>query len=285
MRNYQLFGPIIFIFLIAGCGSGNKVTENKRKDSASQNSSIQRISELKAAGYNIVDYHAHLKGGLTMEELLDHSKKTGIRYGVAFNAGIGFPITDDTSLMENYQKYKDYPVYMAMQAEGREWVSMFSKESISTFDYVFTDAMTWTDHKGRRMRLWMPEEVFVDDKDDFMEQLVAKIVEVMEKEPIDIYVNSTFLPDVLQADYDALWTEERMDKVIHAAAKNNIAIEINARYKIPSATFIKRAKKAGVKFSMGTNNADRELGTLDYAIEMIAECGLKPGDFFEPQKK
>lgn len=285
MRNYQLFGPIIFIFLIAGCSSGNKVTENKRKDSASQNSSIQRISELKAAGYNIVDYHAHLKGGLTMEELLDHSKKTGIRYGVAFNAGIGFPITDDTSLMENYQKYKDYPVYMAMQAEGREWVNMFSKESISTFDYVFTDAMTWTDRKGRRMRLWMPEEVFVDDKDDFMEQLVAKIVEVMEKEPIDIYVNSTFLPDVLQADYDALWTEERMDKVIHAAAKNNIAIEINARYKIPSATFIKRAKKAGVKFSMGTNNADRELGTLDYAIEMIAECGLKPGDFFEPQKK
>lgn len=285
MQNYQLFGLIISIFLISGCSSGNKVTENKRKDSASQNSSIQRISELKAAGYNIVDYHAHLKGGLTMEELLDHSKKTGIRYGVAFNAGIGFPITDDTSLMENYQKYKDYPVYMAMQAEGREWVNMFSKESISTFDYVFTDAMTWTDRKGRRMRLWMPEEVFVDDKDDFMEQLVAKIVEVMEKEPIDIYVNSTFLPDVLQADYDALWTEERMDKVIHAAAKNNIAIEINARYKIPSATFIKRAKKAGVKFSMGTNNADRELGTLDYAIEMIAECGLKPGDFFEPQKK
>ncbi len=285
MRNYQLFGPIIFIFLIAGCSSGNKVTENKRKDSASQNSSIQRISELKAAGYDIVDYHAHLKGGLTMEELLDHSKKTGIGYGVAFNAGIGFPITDDTSLMENYQKYKDYPVYMAMQAEGREWVNMFSKESIGTFDYVFTDAMTWTDRKGRRMRLWMPEEVFVDDKDDFMEQLVAKIVEVMEKEPIDIYVNSTFLPDVLQADYDALWTEERMDKVIHAAAKNNIAIEINARYKIPSATFIKRAKKAGVKFSMGTNNADRELGTLDYAIEMIAECGLKPGDFFKPQKK
>ena len=285
MRNYLLSIPITFFYILVGCSSENKVTENKGKDSASQGSSIQRISELKAAGYDIVDYHAHLKGGLTMEELLDHSKKTGIGYGVAFNAGIGFPITDDTSLMENYQKYKDYPVYMAMQAEGREWVNMFSKESIGTFDYVFTDAMTWTDHKGRRMRLWMPEEVFVDDKNDFMEQLVAKIVEVMEKEPIDIYVNSTFLPDVLQADYDALWTEERMDKVIHAAAKNNIAIEINARYKIPSATFIKRAKKAGVKFSMGTNNADRELGTLDYAIEMIAECGLKPGDFFKPQKK
>jgi len=285
MRNYLLFIPVIIFFFLSGGISGQKKTETNEKESATQSMAIQKIAELKAAGYSIVDYHAHLKGGLTMEELLEHSNKTGIKYGVAFNAGIGFPITDDTNLIENYNKYKDYPVYLAMQAEGREWVTMFSKESIATFDYVFTDAMTWTDHKGRRMRLWMPEEVFVDDKDDFMEQLVAKIVEVMEKEPIDIYVNSTFLPDVLQADYDALWTEERMDKVIHAAVKNDIAIEINARYKIPSATFIKRAKNAGVKFSMGTNNADRELGTLDYAIEMIAECGLEPGDFFEPQKK
>lgn len=285
MRNYRLFIPLIFFYILTGCSSANRFTETTEKDSATQTPAIQRISELKAAGYTIFDYHAHLKGGLTMEELLDHSRKTGIGYGVAFNAGIGFPITDDTTLLENYKKYKNYPVYMAMQAEGREWVTMFSQESISTFDYVFTDAMTWTDHKGRRMRLWMPEEVFVDDKDDFMEQLVAKIVEVMEKEPIDIYVNSTFLPDVLQAEYDALWTEARMDKVIRAAAKNHIAIEINARYKIPSATFIKRAKSAGVKFSMGTNNADRELGTLDYAIEMIDKCDLKPGDFFKPKKK
>lgn len=285
MRNYLLFISIIFFYALAGCSPSHKATETKGNDSTAQSPAIKRISELKAAGYDIVDYHAHLKGGLTMEELLDHSKKTGIRYGVAFNAGIGFPITDDANLLENYKKYKDYPVYMAMQAEGREWVTMFSKESISTFDYVFTDAMTWTDHKGRRMRLWMPEEVFVDDKDDFMEQLVAKIVEVMENEPIDIYVNSTFLPDVLQAEYNALWTEARMDKVIHAAAENHIAIEINARYKIPSATFIKRAKSAGVKFSMGTNNADRELGTLDYAIEMVAVCDLKPGDFFKPKKK
>ena len=220
-----------------------------------------------------------------MEELLEHSKETGIAYGVAFNAGVGFPITNDSTLLANYEQYKDYPVYMAMQAEGREWVTMFSKEYIGTFDYVFTDAMTWTDTKGRRMRLWMPEEVFVDDKDDFMDQLVGKIVGVMEDEPIDIYVNSTFLPDLLQPEYDVLWTEARMDKVIQAAVANDIAIEINARYKIPSATFIKRAKAAGVKFSMGTNNTDKDLGTLDYAIGMITECGLEPDDFFKVRKK
>lgn len=275
----------ISIGLIFGCNPKPEKQTTEEVNETPINPIIKKIAELKKAGYEIVDYHGHLKGGLTMEELLEHSKKTGIDYGVAFNAGIGFPITDDATLLANYEQYKDYPVYIAMQAEGREWVDMFSKDNIATFDYVFTDAMTWTDKKGRRMRLWMKDEVFVDDKDDFMDQLVSKIVGVMEDEPIDIYVNSTFLPEVIQNEYDALWTEERMDKVINAAVANNIAIEINARYKIPSATFIKRAKAAGAIFSMGTNNIDKNLGTLDYAIQMITECGLEPGDFFKPDVK
>ncbi|NIN37058.1 MAG: glycosyl hydrolase, partial [Gammaproteobacteria bacterium] len=40
------------------------------------------------------------------------------------------------------------PVYKAMQAEGREWLNMFSPEMIAKFDYVFTDAMTFTDNRG-----------------------------------------------------------------------------------------------------------------------------------------
>ncbi len=281
MKKTTFFITIVTAFLIFGCNLKTEKTATEDKQVTPLSPMIKKIAKLKEAGYEIVDYHAHLKGGLTMEELLDHSKKTGIDYGVAFNAGVGFPITDDATLLENYNQYKDYPVLLAMQAEGREWVNMFSKENISTFDYVFTDAMTWTDTKGRRMRLWMPDEVFVDDKDDFMDQLVSKIVGVMENEPIDLYVNSTFLPDVLQPEYDVLWTTDRMDKIIKAAVTNNIAIEINARYKIPSATFIKRAKTAGVKFSMGTNNVDKNLGTLDYAIEMIDECELEPSDFFK----
>ncbi|MBD1259231.1 hypothetical protein HZY62_01415 [Maribacter polysiphoniae] len=284
-KTIVLIASIIIGLSTVACNSKKKEAKTEAQTEKAQNPVVARIAELKKAGYDIVDYHGHLKGGLTMEDLLEHSKETGIDYGVAFNAGVGFPITNDSTLLANYEQYKDYPVYMAMQAEGREWVTMFSKENIATFDYVFTDAMTWTDKKGRRMRLWIPEEVFVDDKDDFMDQLVDKIVGVMKNEPIDLYVNSTYLPDILQPEYDALWTDERMQKVIDAAVANDIAIEINARYKIPSASFIKKAKAAGVKFSMGTNNTDKNLGTLDYAIEMIDVCGLEPNDFFKPSKK
>ena len=114
---------------------------------------------------------------------------------------------------------------------------------------------------------------------------VDRIVSVISNEPIDLFVNPTFLPDSIAADYDVLWTEERMQKVIDAAANSKVAIEINDRYRIPSAKFIKMAKKAGVKFSFGTNNGDENFGRLEYCLQMMEECGLTGNDMFVPSKK
>jgi histidinol phosphatase-like PHP family hydrolase len=62
-----------------------------------------------------------------------------------------------------------------------------------------------------------------------------------------------------------------------------VAIEINARYRLPSPKFIKMAKKAGAKFSFGTNNVDNNVGDLDYCLQMIQECGLVWQDMFVPK--
>jgi histidinol phosphatase-like PHP family hydrolase len=115
-----------------------------------------------------------------------------------------------------------------------------------------------------------------------MEMYVSRIEGVM-KEPIDIYANPTFLPVPLRAQYDALWTAQRMKRVIDAAIENDVAIEINNRYKIPSPAFIKAAKAAGAKFSFGTNNAEAEIGRLEYPIEMVKECDLRWQDIFVPK--
>jgi histidinol phosphatase-like PHP family hydrolase len=71
--------------------------------------------------------------------------------------------------------------------------------------------------------------------------------------------------------------------VINAANTGAVAIEINNRYRVPSAAFIETAKKAGLKFSFGTNNADRNLGRLEYCLEMVTECGLTWQDIFFPK--
>jgi histidinol phosphatase-like PHP family hydrolase len=75
---------------------------------------------------------------------------------------------------------------------------------------------------------------------------------------------------------------EQMNK---AAKENNIAIEINNRYRIPSPEFIKRVKDAGAKFTIGTNNADSNFSGVEYTREMIKQCNLTEEDFFLPANK
>lgn len=240
----------------------------------------------KQASFPITDLHVHLKGKLTIDDALAKSKKENINYGIAVNCGVGFPVHKDSQIDSVLATFKNYPrFYVALQAEGREWVNTFSKESIDKFDYVFTDAMTFTDEQGRRNRIWMPAETWIEDEEKFMDYLVNTLVTILNNEPIDVYVNSTFLPEQMAGRYDKFWTPERMDKVIKAAKDNNIAIEINNRYKIPSVDFIKRAKQAGVKFTVGTNNTDENFSGAAYALKMIRECKLTEKDFFMPVKK
>ncbi len=261
MKNIKkAFAPILIVMLFASCGKTND--------------------------FQITDLHVHIKGKLTLADAAAKSMQEKIKYGIAVNCGLGFPIHNDSQIDSVLATFKDYPqFYVAMQAEGREWIDIFSKESISKFDYVFTDAMTFTDAKGRRNRIWIPEETFIDDEEEYMDYLVSTLVRILETEPINIYVNSTYLPAEMAGRYDQFWTEERMDKVISAAVKNNIAIEINNRFKIPSAKFIKRAKAAGAKFTIGTNNSDENFSGAEYAIKMIKECRLKQEDFYLPEKK
>ncbi len=231
----------------------------------------------------LMDLHVHLKGGLTADQALANARKYGLTYGIAVNCGLKMGIETEEALQAFIAAYQKPPnTFMAMQAEGREWLDLFTEDTRSKFDYVFTDAMTWTNKNGKRMRLWIKEETEVGDPQDFMDQLVDAIEKILT-EPIDIYVNPTYLPDEIADQYDELWTVDRMDRVIKALMENEVALEINDRREIPSAAFIIRAKEAGVKFTFGTNNGgSNDLGHLAYGVRMIEECNLKPDDMWQP---
>lgn len=247
----------------------------------------REIARLTKEGFSLVDYHIHLKGGLTLEEALEHARKTGVRYGIAINGGVGFPTTNDRAAEAFLQSLRQSPqgktLLVGMQAEGREWMTLFSKETIAKFDYIFSDAMTIVDAHGRRAQLWKKEQVEIPDAEAFMERLIETIVGILDREPIDIYANPTYLPDAIASRYDQLWTAPRVKRVIDAAATNGVAIEISNRLRLPKADFIKQAKLSGIKFTFGTNNADRNLGRPEYALEMIRQCGLTPQDMWSPK--
>ena len=243
------------------------------------------IIRLQQANFPVIDFHVHLKGW-DQNMAMDHSRRIGIYYGIAPNCGIGFPVTSDEDIYKFIDTTRNLPCFMAMQGEGREWVTTFSEEARERFDYVFTDAMTFTDHKGRRTRLWIPEEVWIDiDQEKYMDIIVDRLVKVLKEEPINIYVNPTFLPDAMMPNYDKLWTEPRINRVIEALVTRGIALEINARYQIPNEAIIRAAKSAGIRFAFGTNNATPDMGKLEYCIDMMKKCGITGQDMFFPVAK
>ena len=245
---------------------------------------FKEIINLGRHNIPMADFHVHLKSGLTLDQALAKSRRDGIQYGIAVNCGQGDLFQNEQGAIQFLENMKNQPCFVAMQAEGREWTQMFSRDVAGRFDYIFTDSMTWTDKRGRRMRLWIPEEVgTIADSQEFMDTLVERTVGILEHEPIDIYANPTFLPEVIARDYEQLWTEQRRRKVIEAVVRNTVAIEINNRYQLPSPSFIRMAKAAGAKFTFGTNNTGPgDLGRCEYGLRMVEECRLVWQDFFVP---
>ena len=249
-----------------------------------RNEQTDEIIRLHQDDFPVLDYHVHLKGGLTKEEAARQSRRLGINYVLAPNCGIGFSLTNDNQVYDYLSTMRSEPFILAMQAEGREWITTFSQKARDEFDFVFTDALTFTDKKGRRTRLWIPRETWIENEQEYMDLIVDKICDVL-KEPVDIYVNPCFLPEPMDQRYDEFWTEERMNKFVAALAESGKALEINELYQIPNKAIIMKAKEAGVKFTFGSNNVTPDVSRLEYSLRMKKECGLTQMDMYKPKIK
>jgi histidinol phosphatase-like PHP family hydrolase len=239
-----------------------------------------------ASDIPMVDYHVHLDEVVTLEKALELSKQRGVKFGIVEHAGTKenkYPglLSNDEDLLRYMAKLEGKPVYKGIQAEGLDWMTCFSKEIAARLDYVLSDALTFPEKNGQRVELWRPW-VKIDDQQDFMERYTDFNVAVMAREPIDILANPTFLPACLEGEFDALWTRGRMKRVIDAAVKYKVAIELNTAYHLPRRPFLRMAKEAGVKFSFGSNIHGLDVGNLDYAIQVIKELELRRDDIFAP---
>jgi histidinol phosphatase-like PHP family hydrolase len=237
-------------------------------------------------GLPLVDYHVHLDN-LGLEKALEISLARGVKFGIVEHAGTKenqYPVvlSGDDDLKRHIAMLEGKAAFTGIQAEFTDWMGCFSKDVVARLDYVLTDALTFPEKDGTRVELWKTEKVHIPDKQDFMERYVAHNVNVITAEPIDILASPTYLPKVLQDEFDALWTPERMRRIIDAAVRCRVAIEINAGARLPRIAFLRLAKEAGARFSFGSNIRGPNVGKLDYSLEMAKELGLKPEDLFTP---
>lgn len=246
-------------------------------------------AEAATTGLPLVDFHVHLDHS-TIDKVLELSAQRGVKFGIVEHAGTKqnkYPVvlSNDEELLRYLAMLDGKPVYKGVQAEWTDWMGCFSREALGKLDYVLTDTMTFPGKDGQRAKLWekgVEERVDMSDKQKFMDRYVDWHVEIIATEPIDILANVSWLPRAMADDYDALWTEARMQKVLDAARKHRVAIEISSSYKLPRLPFLKMAKAGGLKFCFGSNGRYPKMGLLDYSVEMAGALGLEPGDLFMP---
>jgi histidinol phosphatase-like PHP family hydrolase len=235
------------------------------------------------------DFHVHLDNS-TIDKALELSRLRGVKFGIVEHAGTKenkYPrvLSSDAELKDCLATLEGKPVFKGVQAEWIDWMTCFSPEALAQLDYVLTDAMTFPGKDGRRVKLWESEaaqRVDMEDKEAFMDRYVDWHVEIMAKEPFDILANTTWLPAGLAEQWETYWTAARCQKVIDAALKYGVALEISSSFKLPKLPFLKLAKAAGAKFSFGSNGRYPNMGKIEYCQLMAKELELKPSNMFAP---
>jgi histidinol phosphatase-like PHP family hydrolase len=233
-------------------------------------------------GFRIVDYHVHLSGAFTIEKAVELAKARGVKFGIVEHPGPGYKIVDDRALSRYLDMLRTHPVYKGLQPVYPNWSKTLSQELLSQLDYILMDALTLPEKNGGWLRIWRADTV-VPDKQAFMERYFDFNIRVLTEEPIDIFAWPTYLPTCISQDYDTLWTEERMQRLIDIAVTKDIAIEINEVAKVPKARFIALAKSAGVKFTFGTDSRDERAGKFEYCLQMARQCELTEESMFRPK--
>jgi len=240
-------------------------------------------------GFPLLDLHVHLDNS-SLEQVLPLSQERGVKFGIVEHAGTRenqYPVvlSNDAELEAYLAQLEGKPVFKGVQAEWTDWMGCFASGTLARLDYVLTDAMTLPGKSNQRVKLWEPGalgRVGLEDAEAFMDRYVAWHVQILERQPVDILANTTWLPEPFLSHYDRLWTPARMSQVIAAAVQHKVALEISASYRLPRRPFLELAKAAGAKFSFGSNGRYPNMGKLDYAVQMARTLGLGPQHVFVP---
>jgi histidinol phosphatase-like PHP family hydrolase len=248
-----------------------------------------RAQQPPELGFPVEDFHVHLGPGFSIDDAVAASRERGTRFGILEHAGTReneYPIvlSNDKELQDWIAKLDGKPVYKGIQAEFIDWMPCFSKDVLAQLDFVLTDAMTARDANGKRVKMWLPA-FEPGEALEFMDMLVKWTVEIIEREPLDIFSHPLWIPRKFAAGAEKLWTPERTKPIIDALKRTGTALEIDAA-RLPGLDFLKMAKEARIKFSFGSNSgANGRVRGLDYCFEMARALNLTKEDMFAPARK
>lgn len=240
---------------------------------------LDQVARLKVKGLPLVDYHIHLRGGMTAEKAYDWEKKTGVKSGVLENHGRTWPIASNEILAEFIKDARRFPLLVGIQVNDRDWYKTVTPELRRQLDYILADTMIMNGQDGTPQKLWLEDQYEIADPDVWLDRYFKHCMTVVS-EPITILANPTWLPSRMEKYYDKIWTKDRMEQFIDAAVKNNVALEIQSPSTYPKPEFIELARKKGAKLTVGRNNHTDKVDELKRSLDLLEKLDIKANEMF-----
>lgn len=248
---------------------------------SSFNNLLQAIPD-NTEPFPFLDLHVHTTDTFTIEQILQIGQERKVNFGIVAHPA-PWALKDDADLKKYIDQLRQYPVYIGLQPTYLGWRKNYSSELLAQVDYILMDPQMVPQGNGKIWQIW-EYDTYIENTDDFMNRYMDYALEILNNESINIFAWPLFLPVCIAKDYYTLWTEERMQQLIHAAKKQHIAFEINDLAHTPHAEFILKAKAEGIKFTFGSDSRNRNVGRLAYCKRMLEKCGLTKDDFYTPLK-
>lgn len=210
---------------------------------------LRRLS-LGKDNFPIVNLRVQLTEGFTIEQVLALRLETGIGAGIVAESGA---LADDAAVAAFAARCRDLPVHAGLLANERGWTTRIPPAARARFDYIVGQVASAAT----------------------AEEWTEKAVTVIESEPVDILADDAGRP-VLDARQTA--------RLIAAAAKHGVAFEIGTRRSALTADFIRQAKAAGIKFSIGSSERTSAANWSDWTqfLALQRETGLGWKDVYVP---
>ena len=208
-------------------------------------------------------YGRHFQTDDDVLRYLDQAARLGLRVGLEYDLGVAPELRPRTRDALDYLIGSVHQIFRGRERVGYDLAGDFLKN-------------------GRR-GTYVERDRFADPtlRALILERTLELVRKGSERQGIAIVGHPTFTPLAALGDPEDAYPLEWQERLIALCLKLGLAVEVNEKYGVPHTAFLVRAKRAGCRFSVGSD-AHGPLEPLDRTEAMIAAAALDPGAFVWP---
>jgi putative hydrolase len=166
-------------------------------------------------------------------------------------------------------------------------VEIFSDGSVSISQQrsKMCDVILGGIHSLNGINFWRDSQPILNPT-KYVDRVRVALEAGMESRVIDVLVHVTWLPETIRSEANTLITREWMKSLIDTASDNEVAIELNGAWEVPSVEFVRLCLKQGVKVSVGSDaHTVKEIGNVTYPLKILNIVEANVEDLFIPKVK